>query len=226
MPPHKRYIEVFGGSAAVLLRKQRVRQEVYNDNYGEVVNFFKCLRDYPEELIRVLTLTPYSRREYETAKNDGKVTDVISKARRFYLCSWQSRSSGGKNYTGWKRWMGGSHFPPMCEDLYAIADRFSRVLIEDLDFADVIDYYDSPDTMFYVDPPYVGHNYITQRGTEEFHMRLAESLVMCEGYVILSACESVLYDDIYGDMGWKKVSVKSRNVQNNARTEILWMNYS
>jgi len=228
MPPHKVYVEVFGGSAAVLLRKQKVPHEVYNDNYGEVVNFFRCLRDHPDELIRVLTLTPYSRREWEASKNDDKCTDTIMRARRFYIHSWQDRISGGKSrYTGWRRWMGTrGHFPPICEELYAAADRLSRVLIEDLDFADVISDYDSSDTVFYVDPPYLGHNYATQKGTEEFHLRLAESLVMCEGYVVLSAFESILYDDIYGSMGWKNISMSSRNVRGNKTTEVLWMNYS
>jgi len=229
MPPHKRYVEVFGGSATVLLRKQKVQFEVYNDNYGEVVNFFRCLRDHHDELIRVLTLTPYSRKEYEIAKNNnGKSVDAIERARRFYILSWQGRTSGGKSrYTGWKRWMGtGGHFPPICEELYTVADRLSRVLIEDLDFADVISDYDSSDTMFYVDPPYLGHSYATQKGTEEFHLRLAESLVMCEGYVVLSAFESILYDDIYGSMGWKNISMSSRNVRGNKTTEALWMNYS
>ena len=233
MPPHKRYVEVFGGSAAVLLRKQKVPHEVYNDNYGEVVNFFRCLRDYPDELIRVLTLTPYSRKEWEASKNDDKCTDTITRARRFYILSWQSWRSepreGKDTYSSWKRWSNGRtncNFPPICEDLYAVADRLSHILIDDQDFEEIINYYDSSDTVFYVDPPYLGHNYATQKGTEEFHLRLAESLVMCEGYVVLSASESTLYDDIYGSMGWKKISMSSRNVRGNKTTEVLWMNYS
>src|SRR5690606_37285917 len=81
-PKHRIYVEPFGGAASVLLRKPRTDSEVYNDLYGEVVNLFRVLRNPTQarELIRIVTLTPYSRQEFEDAYiADG---DPIEQARR------------------------------------------------------------------------------------------------------------------------------------------------
>ena len=61
------YAEPFGGSAAVLLRKERSPIEVFNDLDDDVVGFFRALRECPEALIRAIELTPFARREWERA---------------------------------------------------------------------------------------------------------------------------------------------------------------
>lgn len=68
-PPHRIYIEPFGGAASVLLQKQKAYAEVYNDRDGEVVNVFRCLRDpvRAAELERVIRLTPFARDELTMA---------------------------------------------------------------------------------------------------------------------------------------------------------------
>ena len=68
-PPHKNYVEPCGGAASVLLQKPRSPLETYNDLDGNVVNFFRVLRDKPEELIRQIELTPWSRDEFEICRN-------------------------------------------------------------------------------------------------------------------------------------------------------------
>ena len=62
-PPHAHYVEPYGGGASILLRKPRCVGEVYNDLNGEVVNFFRVLRDADQaaQLIQLLQLTPFSR---------------------------------------------------------------------------------------------------------------------------------------------------------------------
>src|SRR4051794_15717834 len=50
MPPHRVYVEPFAGSAAVLFAKARATHEILNDVDGEVVNFFRVLRERPEDL--------------------------------------------------------------------------------------------------------------------------------------------------------------------------------
>lgn len=73
MPPHKSYLEPFFGSGAVFFRKPPSRIETINDADGEIVNLFTVIRDRSEELVRAVTLTPYSREEYE--KNVGLPCD-------------------------------------------------------------------------------------------------------------------------------------------------------
>ena len=64
-PPHKVYVEPFGGAASVLLKKPRAYAEIYNDLNDEVVNVFKCARDNGQELRRLLKLTPFARVEFD-----------------------------------------------------------------------------------------------------------------------------------------------------------------
>src|SRR6266699_121264 len=79
-PPHRVYVEPFGGAANVLLRKSRSYAEVYNDLDAEIVNVFIQLRDNGPELKRLLTLTPFARLEFEEAYEP--VADPIEQARR------------------------------------------------------------------------------------------------------------------------------------------------
>lgn len=83
-PDHQLYCEPFGGSAGVLLRKPISSFEVYNDLDGDVVNFFRCLRDHPKELQRLIDLTPYSREEYEAAFQ-SRGGEPLERARRYFV---------------------------------------------------------------------------------------------------------------------------------------------
>lgn len=58
-----RYIEIFGGSGAVLLGKEPSKFEVYNDIEGELVNFFRIVKNRPAELLLELDLLPLNSRE-------------------------------------------------------------------------------------------------------------------------------------------------------------------
>ena len=92
LPECHHYCEPFAGSAAILLNRSPALIETYNDIDGDVVNFFKALRDQPEELTRLISLTPFAREEYhEAIYGDDDVSDV-EKARRFYIRARQTRT--------------------------------------------------------------------------------------------------------------------------------------
>lgn len=103
MPPHRGYIEPFGGGASVLLRKARSYAEVYNDLDGEVVNVFRVVRDRGEDILRALRLTPFAREEFIEAWEPS--TDNVEQCRRtiirkrtevlwFNPAAWQGRAQG------------------------------------------------------------------------------------------------------------------------------------
>lgn len=81
IPPHEVYLEPFFGGGAVFFNKKPARIETINDLSGEVVNYFKVLRDNVDELIRLIELTPYAREEYNRAFNSAD--NDIERARRF-----------------------------------------------------------------------------------------------------------------------------------------------
>jgi DNA adenine methylase len=160
-PEHRRYVEPFGGSAALLLNKPESYIEVYNDLDGDVVQFFRVLRERREELTDWLSHVPYSRELYDEwvrAFYDGhRPDDPVERAGRwFYLRYTQfngslDRRNGFK--TGGKRNEARS-FRGSIASLEAVADRFTEVTLECQDYAEVLDRYDNPDTLFYLDPPY------------------------------------------------------------------------
>ncbi len=232
MPPHDLYCEPFGGSAAVLLQKRRSSIEVYNDLDEEVVNFFQQLREHADELIGLIEMTPLSRLELTRAYES--CDSPIERARRFYVRSWQSRGANARWPSGWRyektcthgrsfatRWTETHH-------LQAIVDRLRGVQIECDDAFRVIARFDTPQTVFYVDPPYLretrspSHSVeYTHEIDEADHRDLAELLRQVEGGVIISSYPHALYEGLYGD--WRSMEVSVRTRGHHGATEMLWI---
>lgn len=162
-PPHRVYVEPFGGAASVLLRKERSAAEVYNDRWGTVVNVFRVLRDpdLAEALASQLRLTPFARDEFEA---DWPDTDnEVELARRTILRSYAgfgSASTNGDHATGFRGNSNRSNTTPAVDwsnypsHLERFTQRLRGVVIENRDALQVMQQQDSPDALFYVDPPY------------------------------------------------------------------------
>ncbi len=165
LPKTQHYCEPFGGSAAVLINREPSPVETYNDLDGEVVNFFRVLRNQKEELIEAIGLTPFSREEFELAlsKPAEPISD-LERARRFFICARQVRTGLAQTASSGRwahciltsragmagavsRWLGS------VEDLSLIAQRLLRVQIEHAPAIEIIKRYDTPETLFYCDPP-------------------------------------------------------------------------
>jgi DNA adenine methylase len=235
-PPHSRYVEPFGGGASVLLRKERRRHEIYNDLDDRVYNFFSVLRDEQSvhQLIDLLNKTPYSRTEFNLAMTQTTF-DPIENARQFIVLSCMGFSTDAatrNSKTGFR-----SHenavrtFSKGFEHLRIVHERLKGVVIENKHAFDVIDQYDSPDTLFYVDPPYVLSTRNNRNGgyrhelSDAGHIELAKILHSVRGHVVLSGYSSELYNDLYAN--WKTVAIDAlaqSKKGNIARTERLWIN--
>lgn len=237
-PDHTCYVEPFAGGASVLLQKPPSRIEVMNDLNDDVINFFDMLRDKPEQIIRAILLTPYAREELRRARKAEPTDDPIERARRFYVRCWQSYGSGtGKSSTGWRFQIGtGDNSRASAigswndtQHLWAVAERLKQVQIEHDDAFKVIERYDSPETLFYLDPPYVHstryHDSVSKGYSHEMedqdHRALAAQLVGLKGMVIISGYPSALYEELFA--GWKCISKESLDVNAKAQTECLWL---
>ena len=241
LPEHLTYVEVFGGGAGVLLRKPRSRTEIYNDLEDQVVNLFRVLRDpSTASLLRdQVALTPFAREEFRASYEP--TADPIEAARRFVTrcgmghgtCSMDPRDSNGfrsrdnlagKSYA--REWAG------VPDAIAAAGARLQGVTIEHLDFRRVLAKYDSPETLFYVDPPYPmstrdagGKGYVHEM-TDQDHRDLGWMLHRLRGKVAISGYQCALYAEIYSD--WRREEkATTANGQRGAvsRTEVLWMNY-
>ena len=236
------FCDVYGGSAAVLINRVPVPVETYNDLDSELVNFFAVLRKMPDQLIREIGLTPFSREELVRACAPTPGLDPLERARRFYVRARQTRT-GLAQTSSEGRWahcvltsragMAGavSRWLGAVERLPEIAQRMQRVQIENAPALDVIERYDTPKTLFYLDPPYVHRS----RGdssayryemTDDDHRKLALVLNRIEGRAVLSGYRSSLYDELFAD--WHRVDAPARlcNSSKARRTESLWMNFA
>jgi DNA adenine methylase len=243
LPPCHHYCEPFGGSAAVLLNRDPSPVETYNDIDGEVTNFFRVLRDDPDRLIRAIGLTPFSREEFAIACEIDPGLDSVERARRFYVRARQVRTGLAQSATlgRWahckntsragmagvvSRWLGA------VEDLPEIAIRLLRVQIENRPAIDVIRLYDSPDTLFYCDPPYVhetrgDNNAYAYEMTDAEHHELALVLNAVQGLVALSGYDCALMNDLYPSSRWYKHIAPPRTIHStkDSRVEVVWTNY-
>ncbi len=244
-PPHRTYVEPFGGAANVLLNKPPSAVEVYNDIDSNLVTIFRVLCDHPDELRRALELTPYSREEFVRCLGPLDGLDDVEKARRLIVRYrqvfgglGQTATPGQWSYSVSKssRGMAGAvsqWLSTIDEVLPSVVERFRRVQIENLPWQEIIRRYDTPDTLFYCDPPYLpstrtGHAAYQYEMTTEEHRELAEVLNSARGHVVLSGYASPEYDEWYA--GWERVefgaTVSARlnkGRSHDRRTEVLWI---
>lgn len=217
IPPHHIYVEAFGGGASMLLSKEPSPVEVYNDLDSGLVNFFRVLRDPAKcmKLYMLALLTPHSREEYNRYKAGwDSCSDDIERAYQWFYVARNSfggmfGGSWGFTVTNSSRGMGGraSAWQSTIDQLAQIHARLMRVQVENNDFRKVIATYDTPDTLFYLDPPYIPE---TRRDGEyrhelsdEDHRELVDIILRVQGKVLLSGYAHEIYHPLE-KAGWKR----------------------
>lgn len=235
-PEHVSYVEPFGGAMGVLLRKDPSMYEVYNDLDGEVVNFFRMLRDQPDELIRLITFTPYSREEQKLSFESNEGCSDLERARRLYVRCWQSHGGGRTQWrTGWRYQVNNNRGRSTLVDwnqtdhLWPIVNRLKKVQIENDDALRVVERFDSPNTLFYLDPPYLmstrsvrwGKKAYTCELDDAYHRKMGEALSGIRGMAIVSGKPSDLYSEMFD--GWRKIQRTTPTDFNSFTIEALWI---
>ncbi len=237
-PPHRTYVEPFGGSAAVLLAKPASKVEIYNDLDGELVNFFRVVRNplLCTKLHTAANSTPYARAEFDLAKQASD--DPLEAARRFVVR--QRMSFGGKG-RDWafsiansrrgtaaaiRRWRWGIDWLP------TVHERFKDVQIECTDWRDVMSRYDGAETLFFLDPPYVPDTRVAgmyrHELTQDDHRELVSCLLSIRGMVILSGYAHKTYEPLQR-AGWGRIDHPTcTHVRGSLtyRVECLWLSPS
>lgn len=154
----------FAGSGAVFYNKRPGAVETINDLDGDIVNLFRVLRDNPKELKRLLTLTPYSREEYD--RSFEPCEDPLERARRYMVRTTQAIGAKMSNKCGWRNHkqmkIGGAacKWAGITDTIDAAAKRLRGdtthlVQIESMDALRLIERYNNSDVLMYLDPPYV-----------------------------------------------------------------------
>lgn len=234
-PPHKIYVEPFGGGGTVLMRKKPSYAEIYNDLDDEIVNVFQVLRDpgLAQEFERQVRLTPFARTEFDQAYVPK--LDPVGRARATIIRAFMGFGSDGHNAdagkTGFRANSNRSGTTPAHDwanwpdQIRAFVDRLRGVVIENRDAKSIMLQQDSPDTLHFVDPPYVHetrrdkHNYRFEM-TDDEHVVLLGCLKVLSGAVILCGYENPLYERL----GWTTVRRETHADGARDRTEVLWLN--
>ena len=232
LPRTEVFVDVFGGSAAIILSRDSSPVDVYNDVDSRLVNFWRVLRESPDELIRRVDATPYSREEFINAHSQSD--DPIEDARRILIIAWQSHTAMRINGDGlftWRERRGDcgdlSRWNAVPEKLRAVMNRLKQVTLENLDWREVMTRYSSPSTLFYLDPPYPMTSRTDMTAVRYVHDNLnhdelLEYITTSEAQIALSTyeCEMYSHDTL---PSWTRHIHNARVSTQAVRTEVLWV---
>jgi DNA adenine methylase len=194
-PPsaYDRYVEVCGGAAHVLMCKPPYdHEEIYNDLDDNLVTFWQQMQTDARALQERLEALPYARKvyyEFYRSLFDGSDLESLERAVRWFYCL---RSTGTgwlrKSPVGWNPLISNvKSFHSALEVFQLVQERFKYIAIDNRDVLVSIRRYDTPRTLFYVDPPYFGAEYYYEPSKHGFpHAQLANLLQSIQGYAVVS----------------------------------------
>ncbi len=240
-PPHRIYLEPFGGSASVLLNKAPSEVEAYNDLDLKITRLFRILQNNGREFVERVKFIPYSEFEFESAKQYPTKASGLDKAVCDFIRWRQSFGGRGRSWSyTTKRARGG-----MAGDVNAwwtaidllpeIIDRLKRVQILSQPAIKAIRRFDNPDALIYCDPPYVhetrapnSRDIYGKEMTEEEHLELGIVLNKCKSKIIISGYPSKLYNKMF--KSWKRIEFDMANHAAGGKSkarkkEVLWLNW-
>ena len=231
MPAHNCYCEVFGGAGWVMFKKTPSNVEVINDINSELVNLYRIIKYHFEEFVKQFEFLLVARDEYERLKNTKpeSLTDIQRAVRYYYLVR---LSYGGKavdhNFT-----VGPTRLPPVNpsrikEELVQAHQRLSRVVIENKHYSQIIERFDLPDTLFYLDPPYFDCENYYGKGLfnkKDFEL-LRDQLRAVKGKFILSLNNVPEIREIFKEFHIIETSVRwSLGKEYNEANEVIILNF-
>ena len=222
LPRHRCYVEVFAGSAVVLLRKPRVPVEYLNDRDSDLVTFFEVARDRPEGLARFLAHSPLSQAVIESDRPDDPLVRaawVFTRSWGRYLGPPRSATFAVSAFRSPAR-----AYERACERIAAVSERLRGVVITCLDFRELLPRLDKEGVCFYCDPPYIGEERSYPVCFErEDHAALAGSIrALRHATAAVSYAEQPLIHQLYSDATIFRRQVRSQiGSAKQTRTELL-----
>jgi DNA adenine methylase len=202
------YVEPFGGTGVVLLSKHPCRFEVFNDRHSGITDFYKCVRDREllDRLVESIELSIHSREMFKWCHDTWEnQNDVVERAFRWYYMTMYSFSRQGRHWarsTNHKCLL--SSIRDKIPELPDIHERLKRVQIDNADYKVCIADYDSPDTLFYMDPPYLdAYKCYKYWMTEGEHKKLLNTILDLKGVAVVSGYPNPMYDEFDWDESYE-----------------------
>ena len=228
MPPHVKYVEVFGGALSVFYRKEPSKIEVVNDINGDLINLHRIIQTRPQSLSFYLNSMLKSREIFYGIK-DGKLrprNEIEAAAFYYYLIS-MSFGGKGESYAMNKR----RNYGNIYRDFTVYSKRLKRASIENMSYEKIIKEYDDKDALFYLDPPYVGTEsyYKTLKDfSMNDHQNLAAILRNIKGKFILSYNDCEIVRELYAGFRFEGAQINySLNgaARDKVSAEVIVMNF-
>lgn len=243
MPKHVHYVEPYFGGGAVLFRKPcEGISEVVNDVNQELTEFWTVLqhRSWFQDFVHYISLVPFSEVEWNDSGLDASSPAV--RAGRFFIRYRQSRQGLGKDFATLsknrtRRGMNEqvSSWLSAIEGLPEAHKRLQRVVILCSHAPVVIQQEDSPNTLFYLDPPYLQSTRTAKWSfknemSESDHQELLDTLIGVQGKFLLSGYHSPMYDVWAERNGFSVEEIQIDNKASGANkkrtmTECVWRNF-
>ncbi|MEF3304175.1 DNA adenine methylase [Paenibacillus sp. GYB003] len=236
IPSHHCWVDVFGGGAHMTVARQPSKVEVFNDKDCDLINFYLVLRDHKEQLIEALESLPTSRFLYEKWLSEELPGDSFERAVRWFYLLRHSIIPTPNQLSGWRAGKvknSAVDYQNAVAKLDAFEKRFRSVMIECLDFREIIERYDGPDVFFFIDPPYVGReSFYKGDFKHEDHAELAYMLRHIEGKCLVTYFGDPIILELYRDWDYVTLETKVGSVRKaslgqkrRVETEYLFMNY-
>lgn len=228
------YVEGCGGAGSVILNKLPSIQDVYNDLDSNMYNIFRCLKNYPKEMLLALNKIPYTEESFKAQYSNTS----IDKAIKEIILRRMSRGGMKKTFSWSKRLRGGrpgdeNAWLTFISELPKTIERIKNIEVMNQNVLSLIDEKDSTNTLFYIDPPYLASTRSAKsvydiEMSEEDHIALGKKLNNCSGKVILSGYMSDLYKEMFKD--WRLIVKEIANHASQSKIkqrkfECLWCNY-
>lgn len=227
---YSKFIDVFGGSASILISKEPSTVEIFNDLNEEIANFFRVVKWRAAELAELAFSWVHSRKLWEDLKKEEHVNHEVERAFRFWAMMRDSFGGKGEHFAMQKS-KAIKSITRAREYLFEVSERFKDVTIESLHFLKCINCYDSIDSFLYLDPPYrdtTGANavYSGLTDTEWYHME--EALKSMKGKFCLSHTKNEFVKKLFSKFNFKEIEVPvllSGKGNSKKRIEYLITNY-
>jgi len=241
MPKHTHYVEPYAGGLSVLLAKDPEGiSEVANDLNGQLSGFWRVLQSEESfaRFQRTIQAVPFSESEWQ--RSDRLASDPIAEAVRFFIQCRQSLAGrmdcfAPLSRTRTRRGMNeqASAWLNAVDGLGEVHARLRRVAILNRNALDVIQQQDGPDTLFYLDPPYLAETraaeevYRHEMNVEQ-HAELLDTICECKGKVLLSGYPSEMYDRQLRDWTRHEFAIPNQasgGKKKRRMTEVVWANF-
>jgi DNA adenine methylase len=225
------YVEPFAGGLNVLINKCKSSQEIVGDLNTELIHLYQIIQTQSSTLLDQLKTIPYTEEVFLAAKNASPSENPITRALNFLIKHRMSRSGMGRDFSRFSDEGDEDSWNFLAEDLTYTAHRLKDVQFYNEPALHLIDRFDSPDTCFYLDPPY----YPTTREspkvyqhemTQFQHLLLLKRILKCQGHVVISGYDNPVYARELA--GWERYSFSIANHSGQTsvkskRVEVIWV---